>query len=122
MQQPGRRRRSGQLRESITPSKINRALLETSRRLILHILEAFRVREETITVLDSNRLLHAILDQMLQLLPSDPAAVKRLDDMSDGELADGEAASERRDMQSSSIPSSAVVAKGGVARKLRAVS
>jgi hypothetical protein len=79
-------------------------------------------------VLGSNRLLHAILDQMLQLLPSDPAAVKRLDDMSDGELADGDVASGRRNLHETSIPSSALIARGGnfirsgIAGKLRAVS
>ena len=69
-------------------------------------------------MLDANRLLHAILDQMLQLLPSDPAAVKRLDDMSDGGLADGESV----ETHESVIPSSGVVAKSGAAGKLQAAS
>lgn len=79
-------------------------------------------------MLGSNRLLHAILDQMLQLLPSDPAAVKRLDDMGEGELADGSAASGRRALHEPSTPSSAPVARTGIfassaiAGKLRAVS
>jgi hypothetical protein len=78
-------------------------------------------------VLGSNRLLHAILDQMLQLLPSDPAAVKRLDDMGDGELADGGTASgherHERSMPSSTLVArSGIFARSGIAGKLRAVS
>ena len=73
-------------------------------------------------MLDANRLLHAILDQMLELLPSDPAAVKSLDDMSDGGLADGELALDGVEAHESVIPSSGVVAKSGVAEKLRAAS
>ncbi len=69
-------------------------------------------------MLDANRLLHAILDQMLQLLPSDPASVKCLDDMSDGELADGESL----EAHESVVPSSGVVAKSGAAGKLQVAS
>ena len=69
-------------------------------------------------MLDANRLLHAILDQMLELLPSDPATVKRLDDLSD----DGKAEGESLEALDSVIPSSGVVAKSGAAGKLQAAS
>jgi hypothetical protein len=36
-------------------------------------------------MIDSNRLLGTILDHMLQLLPPEPAAFKRLDDICDDE-------------------------------------
>jgi hypothetical protein len=36
-------------------------------------------------MIDSNRLLGTILDHMLQLLPAEPAAFKRLDDIGDAE-------------------------------------
>lgn len=73
-------------------------------------------------MLDANRLLHAILDQMLELAPSDPAAVKSLADLNDGGLTEGELAGDGAEAHESVVPSSGVVAKSGVAEKLRAAS
>jgi hypothetical protein len=36
-------------------------------------------------MIDANRLLGTILDHMLQLLPAEPAAFKRLDDIGDAD-------------------------------------
>lgn len=36
-------------------------------------------------MIDSNHLLNTILDHMLELLPAEPAAFKRLDDIGDAE-------------------------------------
>jgi hypothetical protein len=36
-------------------------------------------------MIDANRLLGTILDRMLQMLPAEPAAFKRLDDIGDAE-------------------------------------
>lgn len=36
-------------------------------------------------MIDSNRLLSTILDHMLKMLPAEPAAFKRLDDIGDAE-------------------------------------
>jgi hypothetical protein len=37
-------------------------------------------------VIDSNHLLSTILDHLLQLLPAEPAAFKRLDDIGDADF------------------------------------
>jgi hypothetical protein len=41
-------------------------------------------------MLTSNRVLNAILDHMLQLLPDEPADSKRLDDIVDADAANAE--------------------------------
>jgi hypothetical protein len=46
----------------------------------------------------SNRVLNAILDHMLQLLPDEPADSKRLDD-----IVDAEAGAPHADLQDSAI-------------------
>jgi hypothetical protein len=59
----------------------------------------------------SHRVLNAILDHMLQLLPDEPADSKRLDDIVD---ADGGATNP--ELQESVVP------RSGVQSKLRAAS
>ena len=59
----------------------------------------------------SNRVLHAILDHMLQLLPDEPADSKRLDD-----IIDADASARSAELQESQVPGS------GVQSKLRAAS
>lgn len=54
----------------------------------------------------SNRVLNAILDHMLDLLPDEPADSKRLDDIDD---ADANAAN--AELQASMLPGSAVQSK-----------
>jgi hypothetical protein len=62
----------------------------------------------------SNRVLHAILDHMLQLLPDEPADSKRLDDIIDADASTPSGARE------SAVPTSGLRAKSGA--KLRAAS
>jgi hypothetical protein len=57
----------------------------------------------------SNRVLNAILDHMLQMLPDEPAESKRLDDIDDADAA-------KVELQDAMIPGS------GVQSKLRAAS
>jgi hypothetical protein len=64
----------------------------------------------------SSRVLHAILDHMLQLLPEEPANSKRLDDIVDADASAPSAA-----LPESGVPGSGVQAKGG-ASKMRAAS
>lgn len=63
----------------------------------------------------SNRVLHAILDHMLQLLPDEPADSKRLDDIVDADASKASAGREE-----SVIPGSGIQAKA--AAKMRAAS
>jgi hypothetical protein len=62
-------------------------------------------------MLASNRVLNAILDHMLDLLPDEPAESKRLDD-----IADTDAGAADAELPGSMIPGS------GVQSKLRAAS
>jgi hypothetical protein len=55
-------------------------------------------------VFDSTRLLNTILDHMLQLLPAEPAAFKRLDDIGEAEPND----MQETQIQESGYPESGV--------------
>jgi hypothetical protein len=57
-------------------------------------------------VFDSNRLLNTILDHILQILPAEPAAFKRLDDIGDAEP--GESIEPQSQLADSSHPESGV--------------
>lgn len=65
----------------------------------------------------STRVLHTILDHMLQLLPEEPADSKRLDDIVDGGASKPAAAA-----RESSAPGSGVRAKPSAPQNVRAAS
>jgi hypothetical protein len=73
----------------------------------------------------STRMLNAILDRMLQLLPDEPADSKRLDDIQD-DLVEVDASAPSPEA-SGSVVSGAVVSESvipvpGIRKKLRAAS